>query len=101
MPATKYICTNYGVCERAVPGKYLESIDGTAPGCDDTNCSRYLSEVKGGGGRARGGSRNRLLIALVAGLAVVGLALYLLMPTGPDPQKAEQLLSDYFPSLPK
>lgn len=103
MPAKRYSCTNYGVCERAVPGKYLEATDGNVAGCDDSNCSRYLSEVKGGagGGAAGGGPRTKLLVGLAAGVVVVGLSLYLLMPSPPDPQRAEQLLSDYFPNLPK
>jgi hypothetical protein len=95
MPS-KFKCTNFGACERADSKAIIEAnADGAIPTCP--SCSRDLTRVPDGGGKGP----NKLVIGLVAGLAVVGLAAYLLMPTAPDPQKADQMLTDFFPSLPK
>lgn len=98
MVATRYKCTNFANCGLALSKEEIEieQLDEFQCPSGVADCQKKcLQPVKQGGG-----SGIPKAATIAAGvLLVVGVGIYLLWPSSPDPAMAESLIHDYFPRL--
>jgi hypothetical protein len=98
MPSKKYHCTNFAVCDRALSKEIIEIPEGGEPDCEHADCRKYLVEIQEGGPMK--GIAKKVGLA-VAGIAILGILAFFLWPSSPSPEKADTMLSDFFPYLPR
>jgi hypothetical protein len=98
MPSKKYRCTNFAACDRALSKEIIEIPEGGEPDCENADCRKYLVEIQEG---ARSKGLAKKVGLAVAGLAVIGGLGFFLWPSSPNPEAADTMLTEYFPSLPR
>ena len=98
MPTTKYRCTNFATCNKALEREEIEIQDGEDPICPEKDCGSRLEPV-----RIPGRRFPKWVFAVSAAvLVVIGLFVWLAIPATPrpNPDAAEKMLSDFYPQLP-
>ncbi len=98
MNSTKYHCTNFAACDRALGKQVVEVAEGEEPDCENAGCRKYLIPVKEGA-TSKGLARKVGLIA--ACVAVLGGTVFFIFPSSPNPEAANAALTEYFPELPQ
>jgi hypothetical protein len=98
MPTTKYLCTNFAGCNKAIEREVIEIEDGEEPLCPEKECGCKLEPIRKPGPMK---IPKWLFAALAVVLVTVGLGFWLAhQPAKPNPAAADKMLSDFYPQLP-
>jgi hypothetical protein len=97
MPATKYLCTNFANCDAALSKSVIEIEEGEEAVCPTCKGAKTLVPAGNGGSTGGGRSKRPLVIGAAAVLAI--LLVWVLWPSGPNPDLATSMMTDFFPRL--
>jgi|GraSoiStandDraft_32_1057276.scaffolds.fasta_scaffold932015_1 hypothetical protein len=102
MPSRKYKCTNVaGGCEHAFTKELIELEEGAEFECPSKLSGCSAQEITGKSEKGPGWPVWKKAAVAAGVVAALGVGATTLIPKTPDPDAANQMLSDFFPGLKK
>ncbi len=96
MSAHRYKCTNLANCDKALNKEVIELDDADEKLCPECK-SKLVPESEEIPPWKIAGKKKWLFAAT---LLLAGFCVYLLWPSGPNPEQADRMLTEFFPNLP-